>query len=146
MRFEPESLHGANAGLIIARDFMEKVKQEFSWISYGDLWTLGGVAAIQVNLDDVRTARVNIFTPPPQGNGWTQDPMATWQDRRICCASYPRWASSRRQPGCRPSQECELTRTLTTLLKTQLILIPGGIRFSTAWGLWAEYAWRISSR
>ncbi|KIJ95716.1 class II peroxidase, partial [Laccaria amethystina LaAM-08-1] len=47
MRFEPESLHNANAGLNIARDVMEKVKQEFPWISYGDLWTLGGVAAIQ---------------------------------------------------------------------------------------------------
>jgi len=48
MRFEPEALHGANAGLHVAREFMEKIKQEFSWISYGDLWTLGGVAAIQV--------------------------------------------------------------------------------------------------
>jgi catalase (peroxidase I) len=51
MRFEPESLHGANAGLHIAREFMEKIKQEFNWISYGDLWTLGGVAAIQVNFE-----------------------------------------------------------------------------------------------
>ncbi|KAF9568162.1 cytochrome c peroxidase [Agrocybe pediades] len=47
MRFEPESLHGANAGLKVARDLMEQVKQEFPWISYGDLWTLAGVAAIQ---------------------------------------------------------------------------------------------------
>ncbi|PPQ90636.1 hypothetical protein CVT25_006619 [Psilocybe cyanescens] len=47
MRFEPESQHGANAGLNIARNLMEKVKQEFPWISYGDLWTLAGVAAIQ---------------------------------------------------------------------------------------------------
>lgn len=47
MRFEPESLHGANAGLNVARELMEKVKQEFPWISYGDLWTLAGVAAIQ---------------------------------------------------------------------------------------------------
>ncbi|KAF8800184.1 cytochrome c peroxidase [Phlegmacium glaucopus] len=47
MRFEPESLHGANAGLNTARELMEKVKQEFPWISYGDLWTLAGVAAIQ---------------------------------------------------------------------------------------------------
>ncbi|KAG1715774.1 hypothetical protein ID866_1398 [Astraeus odoratus] len=47
MRFEPESLHGANAGLHVARELMEKVKQEFPWISYGDLWTLAGVAAIQ---------------------------------------------------------------------------------------------------
>jgi cytochrome c peroxidase len=47
MRFEPESLHGANNGLHIARNLMEKIKQKFPWISYGDLWTLGGVAAIQ---------------------------------------------------------------------------------------------------
>ena len=47
MRFAPESLHGANAGLNIARDLMEGIKQEFPWISYGDLWTLGGVAAVQ---------------------------------------------------------------------------------------------------
>ncbi|KAJ7693350.1 heme peroxidase [Mycena rosella] len=47
MRFEPESLHGANAGLDVARGLMEKVKVEFPWISYGDLWTLGGVAAVQ---------------------------------------------------------------------------------------------------
>ncbi|TFK53622.1 heme peroxidase [Heliocybe sulcata] len=47
MRFEPESLHGGNKGLHIARDIMEGIKKDFSWISYGDLWTLGGVAAIQ---------------------------------------------------------------------------------------------------
>ena len=48
MRFEPESVHGANNGLHIARDLMEQIKKEFEWISYGDLWTLAGVAAIQV--------------------------------------------------------------------------------------------------
>ncbi|KIM75963.1 hypothetical protein PILCRDRAFT_826808 [Piloderma croceum F 1598] len=47
MRFAPESLHGANAGLQLARELMEKIKREFPWISYGDLWTLGGVAAVQ---------------------------------------------------------------------------------------------------
>ncbi|KAF7376484.1 Peroxidase [Mycena sanguinolenta] len=47
MRFEPESLHGANAGLNVARGIMEKIKVQFPWISYGDLWTLGGVAAVQ---------------------------------------------------------------------------------------------------
>jgi cytochrome c peroxidase len=47
MRFQPESLHNANAGLDLARDLMETVKKEFQWISYGDLWTLGGVAAVQ---------------------------------------------------------------------------------------------------
>ena len=54
MRFEPESLHGANNGLNIARNLMEKVKQEFPWISYGDLWTLAGVCAIQVRNSSVR--------------------------------------------------------------------------------------------
>ncbi|EPQ57021.1 heme peroxidase [Gloeophyllum trabeum ATCC 11539] len=47
MRFEPESLHGGNKGLHIAREVMEGIKKDFPWISYGDLWTLGGVAAIQ---------------------------------------------------------------------------------------------------
>ncbi|KAJ6521920.1 heme peroxidase [Mycena vulgaris] len=47
MRFAPESLHGANAGLDVARGLMEKIKAQFPWISYGDLWTLGGVAAVQ---------------------------------------------------------------------------------------------------
>ncbi|KAF9654031.1 heme peroxidase [Thelephora ganbajun] len=47
MRFEPESLHGANNGLEVGRTLLEKVKAEFPWISYGDLWTLAGVAAVQ---------------------------------------------------------------------------------------------------
>lgn len=47
MRFAPESDHGANAGLKHARDFLEPVKQKFPWITYSDLWILGGVAAIQ---------------------------------------------------------------------------------------------------
>ena len=63
MRFAPEGDHGANAGLKTARDFMEPVKrvspysnkstntnnllEKFPWISYSDLWTLGGVCAIQ---------------------------------------------------------------------------------------------------
>ncbi len=47
MRFDPESKHGANAGLHIAREKLEKIKKQFPWISYGDLWTLGGVVAVQ---------------------------------------------------------------------------------------------------
>ncbi|CAK5265481.1 unnamed protein product [Mycena citricolor] len=47
MRFKPESDHGANTGLQLARDLMETVRTEFPWITYGDLWTLAGVAAIQ---------------------------------------------------------------------------------------------------
>lgn len=47
MRFANEGGHGANNGLNIARDHMEGIKKQFPWISYGDLWTLGGVAAVQ---------------------------------------------------------------------------------------------------
>lgn len=69
MRFAPESDHGANAGLKAARDFLEPVKgkppppghptgvtermadnseiAKFPWITYSDLWILGGVCAIQ---------------------------------------------------------------------------------------------------
>ncbi|KAJ0121443.1 cytochrome c peroxidase [Diaporthe amygdali] len=47
MRFAPEGDHGANAGLKHARDFLEPVKAKFPWITYSDLWILGGVTAIQ---------------------------------------------------------------------------------------------------
>ena len=47
MRFAPESQHGANNGLHVARDLMEEIHKEFPWISYGDLWTLGAVTAVQ---------------------------------------------------------------------------------------------------
>jgi cytochrome c peroxidase len=45
--FEPESAHGANAGLAVARDILEKIHQKHPEISYGDLWTLAGVCAVQ---------------------------------------------------------------------------------------------------
>jgi len=47
MRFNPEANHNANAGLHIARDKLEKIKKKFPSISYGDLWTLAGVVAVQ---------------------------------------------------------------------------------------------------
>ena len=47
MRFAPEGDHGANAGLKAARDFLEPVKEKFPWITHSDLWTLGGVCALQ---------------------------------------------------------------------------------------------------
>ncbi|KAJ3338530.1 heme peroxidase [Kappamyces sp. JEL0680] len=47
MRFNPESGHGANAGLSIARDVLEPIKKKFPKISYADLWSLAGVAALQ---------------------------------------------------------------------------------------------------
>jgi len=47
MRFEPESKHDANAGLHVARNKLENIKKQFPGISYGDLWTLAGVVAVQ---------------------------------------------------------------------------------------------------
>ncbi|GMH35454.1 hypothetical protein BSKO_03322 [Bryopsis sp. KO-2023] len=47
MRFSPECDHGANAGLAVARDLLEPIKKQFPWISYADLWTLGGAVAIE---------------------------------------------------------------------------------------------------
>ncbi|KAF9995027.1 heme peroxidase [Entomortierella chlamydospora] len=47
MRFKPESSSSANAGLIIARERLHRVKDKFPDISYGDLWTLAGVCAVQ---------------------------------------------------------------------------------------------------
>jgi cytochrome c peroxidase len=46
MRFAPECNWGANAGLKGARDFLEPLKKKYG-ISYGDLWTLAGVAAVE---------------------------------------------------------------------------------------------------
>jgi catalase (peroxidase I) len=47
MRFYPEATDGANAGLDVARAMLEPVKVANPWISYGDLWTLAGVVAIE---------------------------------------------------------------------------------------------------
>lgn len=47
MRFEPESKFGANNGLKVARDLLEKVHKKHPEISYGDLYTLAGVCAVQ---------------------------------------------------------------------------------------------------
>ena len=63
MRFDPEADHGANAGMKAARDFLEPIKGTYSplsayyiilkhaashpWITYSDLWTLGGLTAMQ---------------------------------------------------------------------------------------------------
>jgi cytochrome c peroxidase len=47
MRFSPESQHGANAGLAVARDLLEPIKKKYPKITYSDLWSLAGVVAIQ---------------------------------------------------------------------------------------------------
>jgi len=47
MRFEPESLHGGNAGLHVARAFLEPFKEKYPDVSYADLWTFAGTVAIE---------------------------------------------------------------------------------------------------
>lgn len=47
MRFEPEASFGNNAGLHIARNALEPVKQKFPDISYADLYTYAGVVAVE---------------------------------------------------------------------------------------------------
>jgi len=47
MRFEPESTDGANKGLQYARAFLQPIKDKYPGISYGDLWTLASVVAIE---------------------------------------------------------------------------------------------------
>jgi len=47
MRFPPENAWGANAGLKIARDFLEPIKAKYPSLSYADLWTLAGCVAVE---------------------------------------------------------------------------------------------------
>lgn len=47
MRFAPESKWGANAGLGLARDFLEPIKKKHPNMSYADIWTLAGATAIE---------------------------------------------------------------------------------------------------
>ena len=82
MRFEPEALHGANNGLNLARDLLEKIKTKHSWISYGDLWTLAGVCAVQVSK---MSTSINIVgqkhfdnDTPYLGDAGSEDPMEAW--------------------------------------------------------------------
>eukprot|EP01128_Nolandella_sp_AFSM9_P004712 TRINITY_DN2158_c0_g1_i1.p1 TRINITY_DN2158_c0_g1~~TRINITY_DN2158_c0_g1_i1.p1 ORF type:complete len:893 (+),score=146.37 TRINITY_DN2158_c0_g1_i1:31-2679(+) len=46
MRFPPESTDGANAGLNLARDLLESVKEDFPSHTYADIYTLAGHVAV----------------------------------------------------------------------------------------------------
>ncbi|KAK1297341.1 putative L-ascorbate peroxidase 4 [Acorus calamus] len=48
IRFEEEYNHGANAGLKIALDFCETIKEKHPKITYADLYQLAGVVAVEV--------------------------------------------------------------------------------------------------
>jgi len=47
MRFEPECSDEANAGLEIARAFLEPIKKQFPDVSYSDLWVFAGLVALE---------------------------------------------------------------------------------------------------
>jgi catalase (peroxidase I) len=47
MRYDPESTDNANKGLSIARDILHLVKVNHPEISYADLWTFAGCAAVE---------------------------------------------------------------------------------------------------
>lgn len=57
-RFAPEADYGANAGLKVGRDLLEKVKKDYPWISYADLWTLAGAVAIEDMGGEIRTSEL----------------------------------------------------------------------------------------
>ncbi|KAK6455712.1 cytochrome c peroxidase [Scheffersomyces xylosifermentans] len=74
MIYDPESSDGANAGLAAGRDFLYEFAVKYPWISRGDLWTLGGVVAVQESGGPKvpwRPGRVDSFDKrdiPPPGN------------------------------------------------------------------------------
>ncbi|VEU24289.1 DEKNAAC105521 [Brettanomyces naardenensis] len=47
MRFAQEFNDNGNTGLNTAKSYLDQIHEEFPWISYADLYTLGGVAAIE---------------------------------------------------------------------------------------------------
>lgn len=47
MRFNPEAGWGANAGLGVARQALEGIKEKYPEVSYADLYTLAGVVAVE---------------------------------------------------------------------------------------------------
>jgi cytochrome c peroxidase len=47
MRLAPESNWGCNAGLDVARKFLEPIKAKHPHLSHADLWTLAGATAVE---------------------------------------------------------------------------------------------------
>lgn len=71
MRFHPESNDPANKGLNIARAFLEPIKSKYPELSYADLYTFGGVVAIEAMKGPTipwRSGRTDAPRPiPPNG-------------------------------------------------------------------------------
>jgi cytochrome c peroxidase len=73
MRFEPECSWGANAGLKLARDKLEPIKEQFPQLSYADLYTYAGVVSVEATGGPKipfrlgRSDSENGATSPPDG-------------------------------------------------------------------------------
>lgn len=73
MRFPSESGDPANAGLHLARAFLDPIKQKHPWITYADLWTLAGAVSIEemggphITWAPGRRDAVDETNAPPQG-------------------------------------------------------------------------------
>lgn len=82
MAYAPESSDPDNAGLNVGIEFLQEFADKYKWISRGDLWTLGGVVAVQeaggpkikwrpgrVNVDDLKQVPKNGFLPDATRDG-----------------------------------------------------------------------------
>ena len=127
--FLPESNWGANAGLAVARDLLEPVKQKHPWISYSDLWTLAGATAIEAMGGEQQAAgglghawqgsegaSARLAIPVPAGQPALlptlpaaarfcrpPHPLAPWTQRprsRAVCGPA-RWPPARWRQGCK---------------------------------------------
>jgi len=73
MRFSPEKDWGANAGLDLARQRLESVKQKYPELSYADLWVLASLVAIEemggpkIKFTPGRTDKPDGKASPPGG-------------------------------------------------------------------------------
>ncbi|GJN31113.1 hypothetical protein PR202_gb19471 [Eleusine coracana subsp. coracana] len=70
MKNPAEQAHGANAGLDIAVRMLEPIKEEFPTLSYGDLYQLAGVVAVEVTGGPeipFHPGREDKPQPPPEG-------------------------------------------------------------------------------
>jgi len=73
MRYEPESKHGANAGLHVARELLDPIHKKYPDLSVADLWILAGCVAIEhmggprVEFHPGRKDKENGSFCPPEG-------------------------------------------------------------------------------
>lgn len=74
IRFEPEILHGANAGLVNAHNLLVPIKEQFPVISYADLYQMASARAIETASGPslgIRYGRVDVESGKdcsPEGN------------------------------------------------------------------------------